>query len=316
MTYILLADGLQNIAAPLTPESLSAAHPTWAEEGALLHWQERDLCGLRIFCADGQSSFPKSDISGYSPRIFICGACSSSLDVARLLYDKGILRVWDSVLGLSQNAGRGQLRRVWDSPAGNVYAAWRLPAHGPYKDEMASLVAGLLLAQGFQSIEIPVKLKWPNDLLINDSKIGGILLEERGDLLLAGTGINIVSHPPESSLRDGWAVAAGALHDCDVRFSAGMLWRTLVKYAVFCYEKQILLMKEEQLTRRVQEHLAWVGREIYVHGGDLDNRPGRILGVNHYGALRILLNASEQEKVHSCEHVIYSGSIIPTARRP
>lgn len=313
---MLIAGGLGDIAKPLTPQLLAKAHPAWAEEVARYHWEESTYASLPVYTAtsrdegteEQQLAMPDSSAA---PAVFICGACSSTFDVARRLHDVAAFNVWDSVLAVSQHSGRGQLRRPWVSPAGNIYATWRLPLHGPYADEMASLVAGVLLAEGFARMNVPVKIKWPNDLLLNDRKIAGILLEERGELLLAGAGINVHSHPPAEMLRAESAASAGAVHSFCPDLSIGALWHLLVKQGIFCYETQILRIQDEELTRRVQEHLAWVGREVHVHGGELDNRPGRILGVNQCGGLRIFLTDSAQEGSAARERVIYSGSITP-----
>ncbi|NCB27933.1 MAG: hypothetical protein EOM62_21150, partial [Bacteroidia bacterium] len=58
-------------------------------------------------------------------RVYLCGPCSSALDVATHLAGQGSLDPWDSVLATRQWAGRGQMRRTWISQPGNLFAAWR-----------------------------------------------------------------------------------------------------------------------------------------------------------------------------------------------
>lgn len=108
-----------------------------------------------------------------------------------MLAGRGWLEPWDSVLAVSQTAGRGQLRRQWVSPPGNVYAALRLPLTPPFDGTAAAPVMGMLLAQGLRQGGWPIWLKWPNDLVLCGAdgiprKLAGILLEERGGVLLAG----------------------------------------------------------------------------------------------------------------------------------
>ncbi|UZP68260.1 biotin--[acetyl-CoA-carboxylase] ligase [Desulfovibrio mangrovi] len=301
MLYIL-KDGLSDVASPLSPEELADSSPVWGDEIRSARWAECELNGLRLWATSDLSVRKEERGSAEAEQsVFICGACSSSLDVVRILAREGLVSEWDSVLALSQSAGRGQLRRPWSSPAGNIYSALRLPYGTPHLDDIASLTVGYLLAEAFSAQGVRVALKWPNDLLLGDKKTGGILLEDVGGALFAGIGVNVVSSPPVRELRDGWAVPATNLREEGFDLSVTTLWQTLVNQVRFCYETQVVRCNREELTRRVQLHLAWVGREIIIHGGDEEYRPGRLLGVNENGALRLLLSGHE--------YAVHSGSI-------
>ncbi len=104
-----------------------------------------------------------------------------------------------------QVSGRGRQGRVWVSEPGNLYASALLidPASAeristlPFVAALA-LHAALSNLPGMASQDL--KLKWPNDLLANRSKISGILLEsdhlENGSIAVAcGFGVNIAHHP-------------------------------------------------------------------------------------------------------------------------
>ncbi|WOE73932.1 biotin--[acetyl-CoA-carboxylase] ligase [Alterisphingorhabdus coralli] len=97
-----------------------------------------------------------------------------------------------------QQAGRGRLQRNWASPPGNLYISTivRLRHDDPPPATLA-LVAGLAFhatAAHWFGNAAPM-LKWPNDLLVNGAKLGGILLERTGDAVVAGLGMNITSAP-------------------------------------------------------------------------------------------------------------------------
>ncbi len=103
------------------------------------------------------------------------------------------------VLADRQTAGRGRLKRAWFSPPeANVYGSLIFSFRGQLKDlGWAPLMAGMSLAQAIEdSTNIRINLKWPNDLLIHDQKVGGILCEsfkrnstETG--VVIGFGINV-----------------------------------------------------------------------------------------------------------------------------
>ncbi|WP_446424148.1 biotin--[acetyl-CoA-carboxylase] ligase [Mailhella sp.] len=196
---------------------------------------------------------------------YITGAASSSLDAAKALLKLGLFPEWASVLSLSQSAGRGQMRRAWVSPEGNLYAALRLPNEGPFADTAAAPAIGGLLAEALENENAPVMLKWPNDLMQGEKedfltslpkknacrKVGGILLEERSGALVAGIGINTKSAPEDASLRDNYAFSAGIIRnacgapllqaqagntkDSQQFVSIFTLWKRLVERLFSCY---------------------------------------------------------------------------------
>jgi len=102
-----------------------------------------------------------------------------------------------------QNAGRGRRGNHWVSPPGNMYLSVILrPACDVTVATQLGFVAAIALADAvICATGISPRLKWPNDLLVDDAKLSGILVEsaakESGaiDWLVVGTGLNIASHP-------------------------------------------------------------------------------------------------------------------------
>ncbi len=92
----------------------------------------------------------------------------------------------------AQTAGRGRLGRSWQSPAGKgLYFSLILRPDEPNPARFA-LLAGLGVARGIESVcDLPVACKWPNDILCNGRKIGGILCETQGERLIVGVGLNV-----------------------------------------------------------------------------------------------------------------------------
>jgi BirA family biotin operon repressor/biotin-[acetyl-CoA-carboxylase] ligase len=93
------------------------------------------------------------------------------------------------VVADSQTAGRGRLGRRWQSPPGAGLAASFVVAPNP----LASLAAGVAAAEACGP---SVRLKWPNDLLLEGRKLGGILVEGRPGRMLIGIGVNLSWAPP------------------------------------------------------------------------------------------------------------------------
>lgn len=103
------------------------------------------------------------------------------------------------VLAEVQTAGRGRLGRQWQSPFGQNIAlslGWNFSG-GAAALEGLSLVVGLALVKALADLGVQhVKLKWPNDVLVDGKKLAGILLEMRGDAtgpchVVIGMGLNV-----------------------------------------------------------------------------------------------------------------------------
>ncbi|CDL72443.1 bifunctional biotin--[acetyl-CoA-carboxylase] ligase/biotin operon repressor BirA [Serratia symbiotica] len=112
-----------------------------------------------------------------------------------------------------QQAGRGRRGRQWVSPFGtNLYLSmlWRLE-QGPAAAMGLSLVIGIVMAEVLQRLGAEdVRVKWPNDLYLNDRKLAGILVEltgKTGDAahLVMGAGINLAMCGTNAdSINQGW----------------------------------------------------------------------------------------------------------------
>jgi BirA family transcriptional regulator, biotin operon repressor / biotin---[acetyl-CoA-carboxylase] ligase len=108
---------------------------------------------------------------------------------------------WTVIQADKQSAGRGRRARDWASPPGNLYTSTILRPSCPiHQWPQLSFVAALSVAEMVERIapEAKVTVKWPNDVLANNRKISGILLETvpaGGGAVIVGVGINIASHP-------------------------------------------------------------------------------------------------------------------------
>jgi BirA family biotin operon repressor/biotin-[acetyl-CoA-carboxylase] ligase len=103
------------------------------------------------------------------------------------------------VLANSQEKGRGRRGRVWISPAGvNIYMSIVLkPETNPADTTLITLMAAVACATALRNVTgIDVRIKWPNDLMVSDKKLGGILTElkvsrKKIAFVIVGIGINL-----------------------------------------------------------------------------------------------------------------------------
>lgn len=229
-------------------------------------------------------------------RIHVCGPCSSVLDVALHLARRGCLDPWDSVLAVRQWAGRGQMRRTWVSEPGNLFAAWRLPAPPSEWQGMLSVLMGWVLCLGLGEVGAALRLKWPNDLLLQGRKVGGILIEERGEVLLAGIGLNLISCPDDAALRADRACPAGSLGHLMGGLSIFGLWSRLVHFGRLRYSTALSASTPLEFSQSIEPMLAYLGSVVLV-GDNRSSVRGVLSGIAADGGL-VLRVEGESRIVH------------------
>src|SRR6266705_6154481 len=117
------------------------------------------------------------------PPIVRRAVVTSTQDVAR------DLPIGSVVVADHQTAGRGRLLHRWEAPPGTALLVSFVLAPDP----LLSLAAGVAAAEACGR---GVRLKWPNDLLLDGRKVGGILVESTPSKAICGIGINLTRAPP------------------------------------------------------------------------------------------------------------------------
>lgn len=139
--------------------------------------------------------------------IFNLNEVESTNDLAKSLIKNQQLLPNQIILAKTQTKGKGRLDRQWQSPIGNLYFSIFLQNNLPLaKNNQLSFVASCALNQTISKLaknNLQIQNKWPNDLLINQKKVAGILIE--GELIadnltniIVGIGVNLMSHPQNS----------------------------------------------------------------------------------------------------------------------
>lgn len=99
------------------------------------------------------------------------------------------------IVAEEQRQGRGRMGRRWVSPARAALMVSVLLRPGgvpPARRGWVPLLAGVAAATAVRRVTgVPAALKWPNDLLVGDRKLAGILAEQSGDAIVVGLGLNV-----------------------------------------------------------------------------------------------------------------------------
>ncbi|WP_288878242.1 bifunctional biotin--[acetyl-CoA-carboxylase] ligase/biotin operon repressor BirA [uncultured Kosakonia sp.] len=156
------------------------------------------------------------------------------------------LQSGDACVAEYQQAGRGRRGRKWISPFGaNLYISmyWRLE-QGPAAAIGLSLVIGIVMTEVLRDLGADqVRVKWPNDLYLNDRKLAGILVEltgKTGDAaqIVIGAGVNLAMRNAQAGdINQGWI----NLQEAGVRIDRNVLAARLItelRSALHCFEQE------------------------------------------------------------------------------
>ncbi len=200
------------------------------------------------------------------------------------------------LLAERQTAGRGRRGRKWVSPfAENIYYSLVLRIEGGMRQlEGLSLVVGLAVMQTLRDLGIAAAgLKWPNDVLVGEKKIAGILLELVGDPadvchVVLGVGIN-VNMREALEVDQQWTsmqLEAGKAFDRNrlVAHMSSVLHGYLLRHQAEGFSG---LQKQWE-----QGHL-WQGRSVSLIAG-VNRIDGVVMGIDGQGALRLQVDGVEK----------------------
>lgn len=238
------------------------------------------------------------------PEIHFTGPITSTFDALATLYKKGKVQIWDSVCAREQTQGRGQMRRLWISPPGNLYASIRLPDIPAFSADSGGILLGCMFATALRKFGLPIHLKWPNDLVVMDDakpvKIGGILLVVHEGFISGGIGINLASSPPRKEIRDDAALESGILRlskSPSIASDAPALWMRLVKEIISLYKNasnfslnifieeinDLLLWKNEMVSLDDGQTFSGILKGLSPSGGVLIESDGKTREFRHGG---------------------------------
>lgn len=202
-----------------------------------------------------------------------------------------------------QKAGRGRFGREWLSPfAENIYCSIKFPLP-IIQLESLSLRVGIMLAEFLKPLldGHQVQLKWPNDVLVNGSKIAGILVEllgEKHTLTDAIIGIGINVNMQNATLDNQWT----SLNLMSNRiFNRTKIAEKLLITIIETVESEESLdtSKWNQLDYLYQKNVS-----IKCEGKLL---LGKVLGVSEDGGLQLLLETGEERVVYAGEASLHGS---------
>jgi len=173
--------------------------------------------------------------------------------------------IGDIAIAREQIRGKGRGNRVWESSLGGLYFSIISSSH-----LLLPFIIGISVIQALAGLENRLRLKWPNDIILDGKKVGGILCEDDGKHAVAGIGINLNNTPsfPESTN------LASIGYDMDE-------YRFLESF--FMVFRENLQRSNKDIISRFRDYDCLLGRDIYW-----DGVTGIAKSINSDGSLEVL----------------------------
>lgn len=212
--------------------------------------------------------------------------CSSTNDIAIKKAKEGFPE-GSSYLACLQTNGRGRNNNQWQSLEGNLFLS---TIFRPVKNKNSWHQLSIII--GFSIIEILIKLgikkneielKWPNDVLVLNKKISGILLETFDNFIVAGVGLNINKNPQNDKKWSTTKLKDHTKNDYNNKFIANMLLKNIFKNYVIWQEQGFKHFK-----KKINHKIKNINKKIIVEfNSNLNNVSGTFLGLGDNGSLKI-----------------------------
>ena len=233
-------------------------------------------------------------------------ACASTNDEAAR-YARAGASHGTLVIAERQEAGRGREGRAWASPSGGLYFSAIMRPPLPLADvPPITLAIGIAVCDAARAFGAPAALKWPNDVLIGDKKLAGVLVETQSqggrlDSVIVGIGVNLGAVPEAVAER---AIALDVDRETFITELVAQLERWVDRY-VACGLDSIIPSWQQRMAPGLSARAT-------IDGAALS---GELAGIDHDGSLLLRDDTGKVHRVRSGDvEVIRPDAVLsPTA---
>lgn len=202
--------------------------------------------------------------------------------LAQMGFDEGTV-----VIVEKQTDGYGRIKKTWSSNPGGLWFSILLkPPLTPQESTKLALILSIAIKQTLHSYNVISKIKWPNDILVNNKKIAGVITEmsaEQNTLnwIVVGIGININNKLPKE-LKNAAVSLKETINECVDRTE--FIFKFLINfeklYAVFIKKGLSPFLKE------YNDNLLYMGKPVTINTG-CNTVTGINLGIDENGMLTL-----------------------------
>ena len=224
----------------------------------------------------------------------ILNVCTSTNDIAFNAALNGEVE-GTSYLAHTQTKGRGRNQNKWTSSKGNLFLSTIIkPKSDKSLWHQLSVIVGFSIVQVLVDLGVNsnlIDLKWPNDVLVDNKKISGVLLESSDNFIIVGIGLNILKTP---DLETKWATTKlndylkGSINIKNI----GLKILNKVFYNYHSWEKfGFVFFKED-----INEKMFMINKKIVLNVNSKSNPlNGVFLGIGDSGGIKVKTNSKITE---------------------
>lgn len=169
-----------------------------------------------------------------------------------------------------QTNGRGRFDRVWEAPSGGLWFSFDSEFYN--KNGLFTITIGVATREVLSSLyNCKVQLKWPNDLILNNKKVGGIICEKIKDRVIVGIGINT----NVKEIRQERAVTF--INETGKSIDNHIVMKEIINEC-----KKYLTIESDEIIKKFRANMAYIGEECFVSAL---NEKAKIIDIGDDGKL-------------------------------
>jgi len=184
-----------------------------------------------------------------------------------------------------QSAGRGRLDRTFEAPKSSalLFSLYLEPKRSKLEWSVIPLLAGISLLTALNNLDKNVKfnLKWPNDLLIGEKKVAGVLVEARENGVIIGIGLNVEMENSELPVTNATSLALAKFDQLDRNTILPAVLRSLAS-TIELWESGSELPLEQY-----RRDSSTIGQEVEAHLPSGKILISRAVDINEIGELEL-----------------------------
>jgi len=200
------------------------------------------------------------------------------------------------VITKNQTNGKGQRENKWFSSINKSLTFSIIINQNKKYEKLLSLKVAIAIIEGIKkTINIYCDLKWPNDIMKNNKKIGGILIEQKKDKIVIGIGINV-----NENLNDINSIIKNKSTSLKIISNLSITLEMLLANILNEFESYYYQLDNKNIIKKWEKYCCHINKNIKFHE-NYKNLKGKFLGIKDNGNAIININGEK--------HIINSGII-------
>ncbi len=224
--------------------------------------------------------------------------CDSTNQEIKNWLETGKAKVGSVLATKNQSHGRGRFKRSWESPAGNLALSFVSPTPDDIQTVyQLNLITALSLVKTINALlKLKSQLKWPNDVLIKNLKVAGILSELYDkDKCIIGVGINLNSKKSDFS-KELQGQLTTIKDEYKKEFDRDKFQKEFLNQIKTDFEKYFVNGFKNSLAE-IHAHMAWLGKNVVITEQENQSYRAKLLNLDEKGFLQVVTPSGSTKKI-------------------